>query len=443
MVAVTFSQYMMQVISIMIVGHLGKLALSSTAIAVSLSGVTGFSILLGMAGALETLSGQAYGAEQYHILGNQTRTAIFCLNLCCLPLSLLWLNVEKLLILAGQDPLISHGAGKFAKHLIPSLFAYATLQPLIRFFQMQSLVVPMLVSSIATLLFHIPVCWMLVYKSGLGNLGAALAINLSYWVNVIFFALYIKFSPVCTKTWGHISMEMFNGVGEFFRFAVPSAMMVCLEWWSYELLVLLSGLLPNPQLETSVLSVCLSTIGTLYTIPYGLGAAGSTRVSNEIGAGNPRAAQVAVYATVFLTIAETSIVSTSLFFGRRAFGYIFSDDKEVVDYVTRMAPLVCLSVILDSVQGALSGIARGCGWQHIGAFVNLGAFYLCGIPIAVVLAFWVKIRGMGLWIGIQSGAFVQNLLLAIITSRINWERQASKARERIFEGSYSTDSGLF
>jgi hypothetical protein len=28
-----------------------------------------------------------------------------------------------------------------------------------------------------------------------------------------------------------------------------------LEWWSYELLVLLSGILPNPALETSVLSI--------------------------------------------------------------------------------------------------------------------------------------------------------------------------------------------
>jgi hypothetical protein len=28
-----------------------------------------------------------------------------------------------------------------------------------------------------------------------------------------------------------------------------------LEWWSFELLVLLSGLLPNPKLETSVLSI--------------------------------------------------------------------------------------------------------------------------------------------------------------------------------------------
>jgi MATE family multidrug resistance protein len=28
-----------------------------------------------------------------------------------------------------------------------------------------------------------------------------------------------------------------------------------LEWWSYEALVLLSGLLPDPELETSALSI--------------------------------------------------------------------------------------------------------------------------------------------------------------------------------------------
>jgi MATE family multidrug resistance protein len=48
MVAVILSQYMLQVISIMMVGHLGELALSSTAIAISLSGVTGFSFLVSL-----------------------------------------------------------------------------------------------------------------------------------------------------------------------------------------------------------------------------------------------------------------------------------------------------------------------------------------------------------------------------------------------------------
>ncbi|KAK9934656.1 hypothetical protein M0R45_021792 [Rubus argutus] len=442
MVAVVLSQYLLQIVSMMMVGHLGELALSSTAIAISLAGVTGFSLFLGMASALETLCGQAYGAKQYQKLGLQTYTAIFSLNLVCLPLSLIWLYMEDILIFMGQDPAISHEAGKFTIWLIPALFAYATLQPLIRYFQTQSLVIPMLISSCATLLFHIPLCWVLVFKSGLDNLGGALAISISYWVNAIFLGLYMKFSSACSKTRAPISKEVFQGTGEFFRFAVPSAVMICLEWWSYELLILLSGLLPNPALETSVLSVCLQTISTLYSIPYGFGAAASTRVSNELGAGNPKGARIATCAAMFLAVTEASIVTTTLFCCRHVFGYLFSNEEEVIDYVRTIAPLVYLSVTLDSLQGVLSGIARGCGWQHIGAYINLGAFYLCGIPVAATLAFLVQLRGRGLWIGIQVGAFVQTTLLAFVTTCTNWEKQASKARERIFEGSSPVNNGL-
>lgn len=81
----------------------------------------------------------------------------------------------------------------------------------------------------------------------------------------------------------------------------------------------------------------------------------STRVANELGAGNPRAARLAVYAAMFLAVSETIIVTSALFASRRVFGYLFSNEKEVIDYVTTMAPLVCLSVIMDSLQGVLSG----------------------------------------------------------------------------------------
>lgn len=101
MVAVNLSQYFLQVISVMMVGHLGELFLSSTAMAISFSIVTGFSLLFGMSTAMETLSGQAFGAQQYRKLGTQMHTAMFCLVLACLPVSLLWANMGKLLILMG------------------------------------------------------------------------------------------------------------------------------------------------------------------------------------------------------------------------------------------------------------------------------------------------------------------------------------------------------
>lgn len=134
--------------------------------------------------------------------------------------------MAKLLVFIGQDPLISLEAGKFTMCLVPALFAYTVLQPLVRYFQTQSLIISMLISSCAMLCFHIPLCWVLVFKSGLYNLGAALAISISNWLNVIFLALYITCSSACAKTRVPISMELFQGIGEFFRFAVPSAVMI-------------------------------------------------------------------------------------------------------------------------------------------------------------------------------------------------------------------------
>lgn len=46
MVAVILSQNLLRIVSMMMVGHLGELALSSSSIAISLTGVTGFSLFV-------------------------------------------------------------------------------------------------------------------------------------------------------------------------------------------------------------------------------------------------------------------------------------------------------------------------------------------------------------------------------------------------------------
>lgn len=40
-----------------------------------------------------------------------------------------------------------------------------------------------------------------------------------------------------------------------------------------------------------------------------------------------------------------------------------------------------------------------------------------------MLGFWVQMRGKGLWIGIQAGAFLQTILLSVITSCLDWHKQ--------------------
>lgn len=444
MVGVALFMQLVQLSSTMIVGHLGELALSGASVGTSISTVTGFSLLLGMASGLETLCGQAFGAQQYHKLGVQMHRAMLILLLMCIPVTALWLNMEKLLLLIGQDPAISHETARYVAWLVPGLFAYVLLQPLFKFLQSQSLIVPMMCSMAVAFCLHVPLCWALVYKAGMGLIGAPLSVSLSYWFMVASLGCYIACSDSCKATRTKLSWEVveLKGLWEFFRIAVPSAVMICLEWWSFEVLIVMSGLLPNPQLETSVLSVCLATLTALYNIPYGIAGAASTRVSNELGAGHSRGALVAVKAAMVISAVEAVIVSLSIFLLRGVLGYAFSNVPEVVAYVRKLAPLVALSVIFDAIQGVLSGIARGCGWQHLGAYVNLGAFYIFGIPIGIALAFLTPLRGEGFWIGSLIGAMIQTTLLAIITFSTDWEKQVKEARLRIFGDKLATEGAL-
>lgn len=85
-----------------------------------------------------------------------------------------------------------------------------------------------------------------------------------------------------------------------------------------------------------------------------------------------------------------------------------------------------------SLRGYCLGTVRGCGRQKIGAFINLGSYYIVGIPAAVLIAFVLHIGGKGLWLGIICALIVQVLCLFIITWRTNWEQEAKKALERVY-----------
>ena len=240
--------------------------------------------------ALETLCGQAYGAGQYEMLGIYLQRAIFVLNTTSIPLALLWANMETLLVFLGQDAQIANKAGTYAKWIIPTLFASSTSQPFVKFLQSQSVVSPLFFIYMSTLILHVPICWFLVFQSGMGYVGAAIANSISYWLNVLLISLYVKFSSKFAKTRAPLSWKALQDLRGFFRLAIPSAAMIwylkdihihqnqfadmlvpikiylysfflswfshhSLEWWSYEILVILSGLLSNPELQTATISI--------------------------------------------------------------------------------------------------------------------------------------------------------------------------------------------
>lgn len=179
-----------------------------------------------MGSALDTYCGQSYGAKQYHMLGIHLQRAMIVLLLVSIPLALIWANAGEILLFFKQDPEISTEAGRYARFMIPSIFAVAIQECHIRFLQSQNNVIAMMIIAGFTTLLHIFICWILVFRSGLGNKGAALANAISYWINALLLILYVRISPSCKKTWVGFSREALHGIPNFLKLAIPSAIMI-------------------------------------------------------------------------------------------------------------------------------------------------------------------------------------------------------------------------
>ncbi|PKA48666.1 Protein transparent TESTA 12 [Apostasia shenzhenica] len=432
-VIVYMVNYVMSMSTQIFSGHLGNLELAAASLGNTGIQIFAYGLMLGMGSAVETLCGQAYGAHKYSLLGVYLQRSTVLLTATAVPLVVLYAFSRPLLILLGQSPEIAAAASVFVCGLIPQLFAYAANFPIQKFLQAQSIVAPSAYISMAGVVLHVILSWVAVYKLRLGLLGASLVLSVSWWVIVASQFVYIVTSRRCRLTWNGFSWEAFAGLPEFLKLSTASAVMLCLETWYFQVLVLIAGLLPNPELALDALSVCMTISGWVFMISIGFNAAASIRVSNELGAKNPKSAAFSVVVVTMMSFIVSIVIAIVILCFRNYLSYIFTEGERVADAVADLCPLLATTIILNGIQPVLSGVAVGCGWQTFVAYVNVGCYYFVGVPAGILLGFkfGLGLGAKGIWAGMIGGTFMQTLILLWITIRTNWSKEVQKAQERL------------
>ncbi|KAJ4954882.1 hypothetical protein NE237_011665 [Protea cynaroides] len=358
-------------------GHLGNLELAAASLGNNGIQVLTYGFMLGMGSAVETLSGQAFGAGRYEMLGIYLQRAFIILMAAGVPLTVIYIFSKPILIFLGQSSTIASAASMFVYGLISQIFVYAAIFPIQKFLQAQSIVAPSAYVSAGTLVPHLFFSWLVIYKFGLGLFGASLLLSLSGWVTVVAQFIYILKSERCKYTWTEFRMEAFSGLPEFLKLSISSAVMLCLE--------------------------CCTTInGWVFMISVGFNEAASVRVSNELGAGNPRSAAFSVIVVASLSFIIAVIIAAGLL------------------VLHHLCPLLAITVILNGIQPVLSGVAVGCGWQTFVAYVNVGCYYGVGIPLGILLGFKFNFGAKGIWFGMIGGTTMQTTILMWVTYRTDW-----------------------
>ncbi|EOA35052.1 hypothetical protein CARUB_v10020163mg [Capsella rubella] len=434
--------YVRAVVSVLFLGRLGSLELAGGALSIGFTNITGYSVLVGLASGLEPVCSQAYGSKNWDLLTLSLHRMVVILLVASLPISLLWINLGPIMLFMGQDPEITATAAEYCLYALPDLLINTLLQPLRVYLRSQRVTKPMMWCTLAAVAFHVPLNYWLVMMKGWGVPGVATASVVTNLIMVGLLVGYVWMSGKLHRKVGDDSggsttmavaqsssvMEFVGGLGPLMRVAVPSCLGICLEWWWYEIVTVMGGYLENPKLAVAATGILIQTTSLMYTVPMALAGCVSARVGNELGAGRPYKARLAanVALACAFVIGALNVVWTVVL--KERWAGLFTGYEPLKVLVASVMPIVGLCELGNCPQTTGCGILRGTGRPAVGAHVNLGSFYFVGTPVAVGLAFWLKIGFSGLWFGLLSAqaACAVSILYAVL-ARTDWEGEAARA----------------
>ncbi|KAJ3391215.1 hypothetical protein HDU80_011077, partial [Chytriomyces hyalinus] len=434
--------YLMQmslgIASVVALGRVGTTSLAAMALATLFANVTGYSLVVGMAAAIDTLCSQTHGectagTGDKKEIGRHLNRVMFLLFVLAVPVSVLWWFTEPLLLFAGQDPAIARLSALYIRYMIPSLIPFIIAESVKRFLMAQGIMTAQMyvIGFVAPLNAFLQYLLVLSpYKIGQDGVGAPIALTLSHVLIALLLCLYTRFAhggdAYAGWEWNHVlcARKLTCAV----KLGFSGVLMTCTEWWAWEVVVLAAGIISPTSLaaQTIILNITVIT----YTIPLGFSIACSTRIGNALGASDPQKAKVIAWAAMCTGAVLALLNSSFLMLIRNHLAWFFSDDTEVVDLVQQIIPLAATYQTADMVGCIAGGILRGAGRPEIGACLNLFGYYVLGIPVGLLLCFMGGMQLYGMWVGLTIALFVVAGVELYIIWVLDWSKEAKEAHER-------------
>ncbi|XP_053311933.1 multidrug and toxin extrusion protein 2-like [Spea bombifrons] len=420
--------FLLNIVSSVFCGHLGKIELDSVVLAIVVINVSGISIGSGLSNACDTLISQTYGGKNMKRIGIILQRGILILLLFCFPCWGIFINTEYILLLFRQNPDVARLAQTYVMIFIPAVPAVFLYQLQTRYLQNQGIIWPQVFTGAVVNILNASANAILLYTLNLGVVGSAWANTFSQITMSSLLFIYIYVRKLHVDTWGGWSRDCLQEWGSFIRLAIPSMLMVCIELWSFELGGFLAGLISVVELGAQAIMMELAT--AVYMIPMGFSVAACVRIGNALGAGDISQAKLSTKVSLICTVL-LALVTGVLVAGLKDYvAYIFTSDSDIVLLVSHILIIFAPFHVLDAISCTCGGVLRGTGKQKIGAILNAVGYYVIGLPVGISLMFALKLGVMGLWSGTLICLFLQATFFVTFVIRLDWNKACEEAQVR-------------
>ncbi|KAL0994964.1 hypothetical protein UPYG_G00130020 [Umbra pygmaea] len=259
--------FMISFVSTVFCGHLGNTELAAVALALAVINVTGISIGSGLASACDTLISQTFGSGNLKRVGVILQRGVLILLLSCFPCWALLINTRPILLAVRQSTEVARLSQLYVMIFLPALPLQAAFMYQLqgRYLQNQGIIWPTVLVGLVGNILNALINYLFLFVLDLGVAGSAGANAISQYSLAVFLYCYIVSQGLHKPTWEGWSAECLQEWGPFIKLAIPSMLMLCLEWWTFEVGGFPSGLISEVELGAQSVVYQVATI--FYMVP--------------------------------------------------------------------------------------------------------------------------------------------------------------------------------
>lgn len=422
-VAVQVGLMLMGVVDTLMVGRVSAAALA----AVALGNLYFFGIAIfgmGVLFALDPIIAQAVGAGDDRAIARGIQRGLIMAVALSIPGLIPLLAVEPVITVLRQPPEViplATGYVLAAAGGLPAFLAFVVLRQTL---QAMDRVRPIVLAILGANVVNVILNWALVFghlgMPALGPIGTGWASTISRWTMLVaLIALAARRLGPYLRPAGREVLRL-RPLWRMLRLGLPIGAQFQLEMGAFAAVAVFMGWLGTEAMAGHQIAINLASL--TFMVPLGISQAGSVRVGQAVGRGDPRAARLAVKSSLIAATAFMTFTAVLFLTLPGSLTALYTDDPQVTLIAVALIPVAGVFQVFDGLQVVAAGVLRGIGDTTAPFLANLLAFWLIGIPISLWLGFRTSAGPVGLWWGLVAGLAVVALFL-VARVRVRMRRE--------------------
>ncbi len=336
------------------------------------------------------------------------------------PLAVILLFGRTILTHLGQDPSLAADAGRFTAMLcfgLPFAIGFQVLRNFTTALDHPKVGLWVMVASI---FWNGLAGYALIFgKFGLpalGIVGGGLATSSSAVFAFAALAVLIEMTPDLRayRLYRRAHRARPKVLSELFRLGAPIGLTMLFEAMLFNVMTLVVGTFGSSPLAAH--QIALNVASFTFMIPLGVAMAATVRVGQFAGGGDTPGARRAGLVAMAACTALAGLTALFMLTGGRRIAEFYvsgrnAQDMQVIALTAQFLMVAGIFQLVDALQVVGNLSLRGMKDARAPMIIAAASYWLAGAPVCILLGVYLKMAGLGVWIGLAFGLAVAAVLM--------------------------------